>query len=1585
VKDDSLERTYYTGDTTGNGAPKLTTTALADQSGGGPYPEDWLYIGVPAPVLAPTVTPQELPEEQAADDRFATGFKCDEFKIDYVNWTVYPGTGTRNQTWRVNAAALAYIGFDIQPGTSFRVRSIINGNKVTLESFSEPGVAMRTLNSDKTTPFDWHPMDEQGTSPNQEAEFIGWRIPPGMEVIIDNHQLVVGDVLTVSAVNQYPQFFTSLTQDFYEQDWPTETLFSEMAASRFRVTDVSVTPSAVLGDSQWEIYGSFYYDIDRAASTQSELEDRQYVYTYVNSLGEEGPPSSPSTVVQALDGSSVLLSEMSLPPTIGYDITKMRIYRTNSTEAGTEYQFVKEIDVSRTTRDEVRSVDLSEVIATTTWDPPPVTMAGITTMPNGMLVGFVGKQLHFSEPFFPHAWPAEYDQAVDYNIVGLASFGNSIVALTDGWPYIITGSHPRNVNVRPLKVNQACVSKESIATDGDKVYYASPDGIIEIGVNGIRIATEDLLDKEDWATYSPSTIVAEFYEGRYYGFYDFDVSVVEDVITAEVSGTITDADEADIVAGGRTIILTLTNDNWIAAGTSFNNQRQNIIDGISDTAASPQTLGWDNVVRDTALAVTDVVRTSDTVVTITLPAAASYATATAEVIRATIPNAALLVSNTDVSTSTFTIEPNAIIATATLSGTLGGAAEADIVTGGNTIIITLTEDTWQTTLTDSMKQGIIDGILSATNEVNGWNNEVPQLISTTSVVRTSDSVVTITLPAVAAYAVVANETITATIPHEALTLQQDEDAPSINSLAIIATGALSAIFSGTAVDGGITEAEVVTGGDTIIITLTNETWVAAGTGPIGSTANTQALINALVAQTSQTNGWNNEVVGEIDVADVVRTSSTVCTITLDAIAAYSIASDETVGMTIPAAVLTGAATLAVSNTFGITAQTAAVLTLTGTIISSPPTEADIVAGGKTLIMTLTHDTWKAAGTGPIGSSSDTSLLLLGIDSNLGEATGWDLVVKANLVAGDITRDSDTQATVTFGAEATYDITATETITATAPTQALNTSASPVVGSPTFQVTAAGTVSAAVSGTMTTDSPNEADIVAGGDTFIITLTNDTWVAAGAVFNAIRQDIIDGLDSAQSETNGWNNEVRDGSMVTTNVVRTSDTVVTVTVPATAAYSVTANETITVTVPASALVLSGGAITGSPTVEILAQTAATTAALTGTVTASIDEDDLVTGGKTIILTLTNDTWLATGTGPIGSTANTQAIIDGISAASSPTNGWNNEIRDGSLTTAQVVRTSDTVATITLVADAGYDITHVSTETITATIPAAALSISAIAVVASPTFTIDSVAPPATTAALTGTITASIDEDDIVTGGKTIILTLTNDTWIAAGTGPIGSTANTQALIDGITAAASPTNGWNNEIRDGSLTTAQVVRTSSTVCTITLVADAGYDIAATETITATIPAAVLTTSSIAVVASPTFAITHIGPVVSPLNPGKFNTRSLGTCYSGVTWNADGIEYINLAGNPVATNSQGAWLDSGTVDQVWVEVTETVGAFDIGPLGRLQLNTSRVFYVTRSTVGSNAVTCYFSFYDAAVGGNLIATSATNTYTADYV
>lgn len=123
-------------------------------------------------------------------------------------------------------------------------------------------------------------------------------------------------------------------------------------------------------------------------------------------------------------------------------------------------------------------------------------------------------------------------------------------------------------------------------------------------------------------------------------------------------------------------------------------------------------------------------------------------------------------------------------------------------------------------------------------------------------------------------------------------------------------------------------------------------------------------------------------------------------------------------------------------------------------------------------------------------------------------------------------------------------------------------------------------SAAITGTATANIV-EADVVAGGKTIIITLTSDTWVAAGAAFDAQRLNIIQGLDSAQAEALGWNLEVRDKE-VATAVVRTSDTVATITLTARATYDITAQETITVTVPATALT-SALVLTATPTFTV------------------------------------------------------------------------------------------------------------------------------------------------------------------------------------------------------------------------------------------------------------------------------------------------------------------------------------------------------------------------------------------------------------------
>ena len=127
---------------------------------------------------------------------------------------------------------------------------------------------------------------------------------------------------------------------------------------------------------------------------------------------------------------------------------------------------------------------------------------------------------------------------------------------------------------------------------------------------------------------------------------------------------------------------------------------------------------------------------------------------------------------------------------------------------------------------------------------------------------------------------------------------------------------------------------------------------------------------------------------------------------------------------------------------------------------------------------------------------------------------------------------------------------------------------------------------------------------------------------------------------------------------------------------------------------------------------------------------------------------------------------------------------------------------------------------------------------------------------AAISGTATVSMTEANVVSGGKTIIITLYGATFKAAGTGPIGSTADTQALIDGLDSAQSEGAGWNIEVRDKEVVGA-VVRTSDTVATITLTAAASYAITAEETIVTTVPTDVLVGSGSALTGTSNFTVT--------------------------------------------------------------------------------------------------------------------------------
>jgi hypothetical protein len=122
-----------------------------------------------------------------------------------------------------------------------------------------------------------------------------------------------------------------------------------------------------------------------------------------------------------------------------------------------------------------------------------------------------------------------------------------------------------------------------------------------------------------------------------------------------------------------------------------------------------------------------------------------------------------------------------------------------------------------------------------------------------------------------------------------------------------------------------------------------------------------------------------------------------------------------------------------------------------------------------------------------------------------------------------------------------------------------------------------------------------------------------------------------------------------------------------------------------------------------------------------------------------------------------------------------------------------------------------------------------------------------------LAGTLSDGVFESDIVAGGQTLLLVLLNTTWVAT----VGAdNAITDALMAGITSAQVEAAGWNAEVRDN-LVFGDVARTSATLVTITLGAEAAYAITANETITVTVPATA-TAAAAEIVATPTFQINN-------------------------------------------------------------------------------------------------------------------------------
>ena len=268
-------------------------------------------------------------------------------------------------------------------------------------------------------------------------------------------------------------------------------------------------------------------------NSDAELDyDTSYVYTFVSAFGEEGPPSPASTVITTDDNMTVAISGLETSTAkSNTNLVKKRIYRSNTGSNTTQFQFVGEVTLATATfTDSSKNNELAEVIPSTDWIAPPDDdtslypdgpMKGLIPLQNGVFAGFTGNRICFSEPYQPHAWPANYRIGIEEKIVGIKATSNGLIVGTESTPYLITGSDPSAMVAIKIETAEACLSKRSMVDMGEVVVFAGPDGLMAASGVTVRNLTETLITAEQWqANYYPSTITGFYWQGRYVGFFN---------------------------------------------------------------------------------------------------------------------------------------------------------------------------------------------------------------------------------------------------------------------------------------------------------------------------------------------------------------------------------------------------------------------------------------------------------------------------------------------------------------------------------------------------------------------------------------------------------------------------------------------------------------------------------------------------------------------------------------------------------------------------------------------------------------------------------------------------------------------------------------------------------------------------------------------------------------------------------------------------------------------------------------------------------------------------------------------------------
>lgn len=284
-----------------------------------------------------------------------------------------------------------------------------------------------------------------------------------------------------------------------------------------------------------------------------DIESRSYVYCYVRQwsdgtidVGKSSGPLKNSSdrsryTVDVRPGQVVdmsIVDPIAHANGIGAGINKIYIYRSEVTSAGQAlYSYVDQFDVNtnRVTNnpaavwvsngsyykysDSKPNTSLGEACPSIYWDAPVTGLKGLVSLQNGLFAAYKDSTVYVSDWNAPHAWPYEHSVTIDYPIVGLGSFGNTLVVCTEAAPVLIVVQDPTNPTVKAIQENCPCVSADSIVNTRNGVIFASQNGLVLINSTSPTCITEKLITQDEWLPLHPESLKGAFLNNTYYGIF----------------------------------------------------------------------------------------------------------------------------------------------------------------------------------------------------------------------------------------------------------------------------------------------------------------------------------------------------------------------------------------------------------------------------------------------------------------------------------------------------------------------------------------------------------------------------------------------------------------------------------------------------------------------------------------------------------------------------------------------------------------------------------------------------------------------------------------------------------------------------------------------------------------------------------------------------------------------------------------------------------------------------------------------------------------------------------------------------------